>query len=114
MLRVAQIAGWTLAIAIVVLSIVPPTLRPETDVPHVLEHFSIFFATGLAFGLGYARRHDMLALRLVVFDAAVEIAQLFVPGRHARLSDFIVDAIATSLGVMSVSLLSWIRAQATV
>ncbi|MGC2079363.1 MAG: VanZ family protein, partial [Xanthobacteraceae bacterium] len=46
----------------------------------------------------------LLATLLVFFSGAVEFAQLFVPGRHARLSDFIVDAFATIVGAMTVSL----------
>ncbi len=109
--KAARIAAWTLATAIVVLSVVPPGLRPEIGIPHDLEHFVIFFATGLAFGLGYDRRHGLLVIPLVVFSGSVEIAQLFIPGRHARLSDFIVDALAICFGVMTVSLVGRIRAR---
>jgi VanZ family protein len=76
---------------------VPPALRPETSAPHSLEHFTIYVATGLAFGLGYKFRHDLLAILLVIFCGFIEIAQLFVPGRHARLSDFIIDAVAVRI-----------------
>jgi hypothetical protein len=31
--------------------------------------------------------------------AGLEIAQLFVPGRHARLSDFVVDFVAALMGI---------------
>jgi VanZ family protein len=95
-----------LATAIVVLSVVPPTLRPETGLPHGLEHFVIYWATGLAFALGYKLKPGLLAPLLVFFSGAVEIAQLFVPGRHARLSDFIVDALAITAGTMTVSLVA--------
>lgn len=102
--RVARIVAWFLAGAIVVLSIVSPEMRPQTDVPHNLEHFLIFWLTALAFGLGYRTRHGLLTILLVIFSGAVEIAQLFVPGRHARLSDFIVDALAMCVGVILASL----------
>jgi hypothetical protein len=92
-----------LATAIVALSVVPPTLRLETGLPHGIEHFVIYWGTGLAFALGYELKPALLATRLVFFSGAVEIAQLFVPGRHARLSDFIVDASAITVGVMAVS-----------
>ena len=98
----ARIAGWFLAAAIVVLSLVPADLRPETDLPHNVEHFGIFCATGLAFAVGYNLRRDLLAALLVAFAAGVEIAQLFAPGRHSRLSDFVVDALALLMGVFVV------------
>jgi VanZ family protein len=101
MTKAARIAAWSLAIAIVVLSVVPPGLRPETDVPHDLEHFLIFWATGLAFGVGYDCGYSLLAMLLVLFSGAVEITQLFVPGRHARVSDFIVDALAMCCGLLT-------------
>ena len=37
-------------------------------------------------------------LVLVIFAGAIELAQFFVPGRHARLSDFIVDGLAACIG----------------
>jgi VanZ family protein len=100
MLKVARIGAWFLATAIVVLSVVPPGLRPETGAPHRLEHFAIFAATGFAFGLGYGWRHGRVLAGLVIFTGAVEITQLFVPGRHARLSDFIIDALAICVGLL--------------
>ena len=99
---VARIAAWLLAAAIVILSLVPAWLRPETDVPHDLEHFSIFFATGVAFGVGYSRRPKLVAAVLVIFAGAIELAQIVAPGRHARLSDFIVDALAACVGVVMI------------
>ena len=108
-LKVVPIAAWSLAAAIVVLSLVPPNLRPESGIPHELEHFLIFLATGLAFGLSYDARHGLLAMKLAVFAGAVELAQLFVPGRHARFSDFLVDAVAVCAGSVTVSLVTQLR-----
>jgi VanZ family protein len=102
--KAARIAAWILAALIVILSLVPPTLRPETGAPHSLEHFTIFAVTGFAFGLGYKCRHDLLAILLVMFSGAIEIAQLFVPGRHARLGDSIIDAVAACIGLVIASL----------
>ena len=99
MLRNARIIAWLLVIILTLLSVVPPWLRPNTNVSHNVEHFAALFVTGLAFGLGYNRRPVMVALVLVLFCAAIETVQLFVPGRHSRLSDFIVDAAAAMAGV---------------
>jgi VanZ family protein len=38
-------------------------------------------------------------LALIAFSAAIEIIQLSIPGRHARVSDFVVDALGVSIGV---------------
>lgn len=89
---------------------VPPGLRPETGSPHGLEHFAIYWSTGVAFAVGYSLTRSLLATVLVIFSGAVEIVQLFVPGRHARLSDFIVDAVASIVGLITVSLIAQIRA----
>jgi VanZ family protein len=104
--KTARIAAWVLTAAIVILSLVPPSLRPETSAPRNVEHFTIFAATGFAFGMGYKRRHDFLAILLVIFSGSIEIAQLFVQGRHARLGDFIIDAVAACIGVVIASLFS--------
>jgi VanZ family protein len=96
--------AWILAFVIAALSVVPPWLRPETSAPHHFEHFAIFFSTGIAFGLGYHRRPILISTALLLFAALIEIAQIFVPGRHARLSDFIVDGIAVVIGAMSAAL----------
>jgi len=98
MIKTVRMSAWLLTLAIVILSLVPPELRPRLGGLHALEHFVIFSATGLAFGLGYRPRYST-AIGLVLFAGAIELAQLFVPGRHARLSDFIVDALAACIGL---------------
>jgi hypothetical protein len=107
--KIARISAWCLAATIVILSLVPPGLRPETGAPHSLEHLTIFVATGFAFGLGYKRGNYLLAILLIMFSGAIEIAQLFVSGRHARLGDFIIDAIAACMGLVMASLASSVR-----
>ncbi len=87
-----------------VLSLVPAELRPETGAPHELEHFLAFALTGFAFGLSYDVRQGLLVLQLAIFAVSVEIAQIFVPGRHARLSDLLVDIIAITCGSIAGSL----------
>jgi VanZ family protein len=99
MQRIFQAAAWLLAGTIVVLSLSPASVRPTTGAAHDLEHLLIFVATGMAFALGYPRRFGLLMVALPTFAAAIEVAQNWVPGRHARMSDFLVDAAASCLGV---------------
>jgi VanZ family protein len=100
--------AWILAFVIAALSVVPPWLRPETNAPHYFEHFAIFFSTGIAFGLGYSRKPIVISAALLLFAAMIEIAQIFVPARHARLSDFIVDGIAGVMGALLAALARYI------
>ena len=87
------------ATAIVVLSVVPPIYRPVTAGSQSFEHFAIFCAMGLAFGLGYQHRLRTLVFVLPAFSALIELAQQWIPGRHARLSDFLVDTLAVLIGL---------------
>jgi hypothetical protein len=91
MQRIFQAAAWLLAGTIVVLSLSLPSVRPTTGAAHDLEHLLIFLATGMAFGFGYPRRAGLLMVALPTFTAAIEVAQNWAPGRHARISDFLVD-----------------------
>jgi VanZ family protein len=99
MKAVFRVAAWLLLLLIVVLSVVSPAQRPMTPAPHDIEHVIIFLVTGLAFGLGYATRLQVQIVFFIAFAAAIELIQLAVPGRHSRLSDFIVDALGASIGV---------------
>ena len=110
MQKLFQVAAWLLALAIIVLSLGPPSIRPMTAAGHGLEHLLMFLATGVAFALGYPRRYWILAIALLAFAAAIEIAQIWVPGRHARLSDFVIDATVSCLGAGLSYLLVKLRA----
>jgi VanZ family protein len=62
---------------------------------------------GAAFAVGYDWHRGRLSTMLIAFAAAVELAQLFAPSRHARLGDFIVDALAACVGAMCIWLIKW-------
>jgi VanZ family protein len=96
---------------IIVLTIVPPLLRPATGTPHNFEHLAIFLVTGAAFGFGYPKRELIVYTSAVLFSAALEVSQLVIPGRHARFSDFLVDALSACAGIATASLLDSARVQ---
>jgi len=104
MRRVCEAIGWILILIIVVLSLVPPTYRPMTPASHNFEHAAIYLFTGTAFGAAYSARLTMVTTGLVLFSGLIEIAQFMSPGRHARLLDFIVDAIAACIGATVVAM----------
>ena len=97
--RLFRLIAWACLAAIVALSVVSPSWRPVTKLPHNLEHFAIFIITGFALGLGFAGRLTRHMALLVIFAAAIELAQFITPGRHPRLIDFVVDATSACAGV---------------
>jgi VanZ family protein len=105
--------AWLLVIAVTALSLVPFWLRPETGAPHNFEHFAIFLVTGIAFGFAYEYRPVLVMAGLVIFCGAVEGGQLLTPDRHARLADFLVDAVAACVGVLIALLAARARPQNT-
>ena len=99
-MRLFQIFAWLCVAAIGVLSIVTPSLRPVTVLPHSFEHAAIFALAGVAVGLGYPNRTVQQMIMLTIFAAAIELAQYFAPGRHPRLTDFVIDALGACAGVV--------------
>src|SRR6266404_2110656 len=100
MTTILRIIAWLLAAAVTFATLGPPRLRPHAaEFGQDGEHALAFFLVGLAFGAGYPR-HRLLATVLAVAGIGlIEILQLWAPGRHARLEDFVVDALAACAGL---------------
>lgn len=112
MIGVARIIAWLLLIAIVALTFVPPGLRPVSGLPHNVEHLAIFLLMGAAFGLAYQGHAHSLGLMAILFAAVLELSQVFIPGRHARLSDFVINAAGVCAGIALATLLNrWQRSR---
>jgi VanZ family protein len=93
-----RVLSWLYAGALVYASIVPPSARPETPLPHYLEHLVAFGILGILFSITYRSRPMIVALAGVAFAIALECAQLWVPGRHARWLDLVMDALGFCIG----------------
>jgi VanZ family protein len=103
-----RLAGWFCIVVIAGLSIGSPSLRPVTFLLHELEHAAIFAMTAFALGLGYPHRAAQHVVSLTIFAGVVELAQIYAPGRHARLEDFVVDILAACAGIaLSSAILSF-------
>jgi len=103
--KIARIAAWLLVVAIVVMTLGPPTVRPVSGFNRSLEHVAAFALLGLAFGLAYPNRRMLLALTGVAVAALMETLQLVVPGRHAYFSDFVINAAGACAGLVVAALL---------
>lgn len=111
--RLFQAIGWLCVLMIVVLSLVAPSWRPVTILPHDVEHAAVFALTGFALGLGYPSRIMRHMAMMVIFAAAVELAQFYAPGRHPRLIDFVVDALAACAGTVMAALMTSVFARSS-
>jgi len=99
--------AWILAAAAAFATLGPPTYRPHSDLGQDGEHALAFVLVGLAFGLAYGRNRWATAAISVALIGLLEILQLWMPGRHARLGDFVVDAMAACAGLALAAGLDW-------
>ena len=98
MIILLRLGAWLLAAAVTFANLGPPGTRPQPYLGQNGDHGIAFVLVGLAFGLAYSRRRWSTAAISVVMIGVLEILQLWVPGRHARIEDFVVDAVAACVG----------------
>ena len=100
--RLSPPAFWFCVTLILYLSLVPGTMRPQTGASGHLEHFMAYAITGAIFMAGV--RHGMSALTAAVglcwLSGAVEIAQLWIPGRTGQVAGFIWSSAGAWLGLL--------------
>jgi VanZ family protein len=104
LVMLTRIGAWPAVVAIIVLSVVPGTLRPHVLGNDRAEHFIAYLITGGLFAIGYLRPLQLLTsgVLLTVCAGALEFVQLFIPGRLASPLDFIVSTIGAWIGFMVV------------
>jgi VanZ family protein len=100
--------AWLLAAAVTFATLGPPGLRPHSDLGQDGEHALAFILVGLAFGLAYPRRRLLIAAAAVALIAVLELMQFWAPGRHARLEDFLVDALSACIGFALAAAVEWL------
>jgi hypothetical protein len=99
--KVLRVAGYASVALIGVLSLIPGALRPDTGAPGKLEHLVAYMCAAALVALGSSSPGERWqGLWLVPYAGALEIAQIFVPGRHSRFSDFVVSGVGALLGVV--------------
>jgi len=107
MIIILRIWAWLLAVAVTFATLGPPQYRPHAAVTHAGEHALAFVLVGLAFGVAYPRHRPIAAGLSVILIGILELLQLLVPGRHARLEDFVVDALTALLGFAIAGMIGW-------
>jgi VanZ family protein len=110
MRNAAMIAAWACLayVAFVTLSPIEMRMSINSDVGSFVEHFGAFLAIALLMGLAYPRQAMLVVILSIGCVLILEVLQLAVPGRHARVS----DAVVKSAGVVAGWVLSrWINAR---
>lgn len=107
MTAIFRIFAWLLAAAVTFATLGPPYYRPHSNLGQDGEHALAFVLIGLAFGLAYPRQRLLTSAISVVMIGVIEILQFWAPGRHARLEDFVVDALAACFGFALAAALGW-------
>ena len=97
--RVLRVLAWASIITLVALTVVPANYRPTTPAPHDIEHLAAFAIAGILVGLSFRSPPLVLFVAAVAFAALLELLQLGIPTRHARLSDFIVNCLGSWIGL---------------
>jgi VanZ family protein len=110
---ILRLFAWGLAAAIAFATLGPAALRPHLNLGQNGEHALAFVVLGLAFGLAHTHNRLRTAAFVIAFTGLIEVLQFLAPGRHARMEDFVVDALAASLGLAGAAALDWMirRAQ---
>jgi VanZ family protein len=107
MTTILRILAWCLAAAATLATLGPPRFRPHSNLGQDGEHALAFALIGVAFSAAYPRHRRLTAVIAVAGTGAIEILQLWAPGRHARLEDFVVDALAACAGLGAAAALDW-------
>jgi hypothetical protein len=105
----ARVLAWIGIFVIIVLSVVPANDRPVTGVglwlfgfwiePSWLKHFTAFALVAGMFAIGYSFSRIWILLLAFFFCGAIELLQVPLPTRHARVSDFIIDFLASCFAI---------------
>jgi VanZ family protein len=104
---ILRLSAWCLATAIAFATLGPAEQRPHSNLGQNGEHALAFVLLGLAFGIAYTHDRSRTAALVIAFTGLIEVLQFLAPGRHARLEDFVVDALAASLGLVAAATLDW-------
>lgn len=101
--------AWIGIIAIVILSVVPANERPTIAEDwfgelfgHLIEHVAAFAVVAAAFAIGYRFSLFWLLTLAFFYCGGIELLQIPLPTRHARVSDFLIDFAAAAIAMILV------------
>ena len=106
-------AGYIGFAMIVMLSLAPAASRPHSGYGGQYEHLLAYALVGFAFGMGYRTPRLQLfsGLALSLAAAILELLQIFIPGRNAEMTGFLISSLGAWLGLaVSLAAMAVLRA----
>jgi hypothetical protein len=76
-----------------------PTSAPSPGIGQVLEHLTAFGLVAGMFAIGYRFTLTRLLLMALLFCGGIELLQVPLPTRHARVSDFAIDLFGSYFAI---------------
>lgn len=111
MTALLRLVSWLLAAAVTFVTLGPENVRPHPVLGQQGDHALAFLLVGIFFGLAYPQQRWTVSTVAVALIGLLEIMQLWVPGRHARFEDFVVDALSACVGFALSAVANWMMAQ---
>jgi hypothetical protein len=108
--RAATVLAWLILGGIVFSTLSPIGMRPHLGAAH-LERFGAFALLGFLFAIVYPGRIVAVLTGTVAIVAGLELLQMLVAGRHARLADLAVKASGGVAGIACAWLVMRVRAR---
>ncbi|WP_370691952.1 VanZ family protein [Bradyrhizobium xenonodulans] len=106
-----RLIAWLLAAAVTIVTLGPQDVRPHPFLGQQGDHAVAFLLIGIVFGLAYPQRRLTASALAVGLIGLLEITQLWMPGRHARFEDFMVDAFSACVGFALSAAAGWVMKQ---
>jgi len=98
--KLTRTGAWLAVVTIIVLSVVPGDMRPEILRSDYVEHFTAYLIAGGLFAAGYQLSLLSSGALLALSAGALELVQLWIPGRIASAGDFAAGAIGAWIGLL--------------
>jgi VanZ family protein len=98
MIAAVRLAGWACVVVVALLSLLPAEDMVRTDLSGHAEHAMAYAGTAFLLQLGYPRRSLRIIAMLVAYAAVLECLQVFSPGRHAGVDDWLASSTGVVIG----------------
>ncbi len=105
---IARILFWLLFLVILVATLGPLGLRPESGLPPQVERCGAFLLASFLLMLAHPRHRYAWLVGLALAAGLLEALQTLIPGRDGRLVDFEAKAAGVAAGAIIGWAIEWL------